>query len=147
MLFRSDRTYDMAAAIFGRTQLTNSWCLWWGVAMMVTASMVGLFAKPKVLVSAFTGLFNRKANTNDCLRDIELPLKWSFIGIPVFSAIIIWLNWMWFGVNPWLGALSIPLIILLTLIAANATALTSTTPSSSLSKITQFTFEIGRAHV
>jgi OPT family oligopeptide transporter len=139
-IVQPDGTYDMAQAVFGRAHLTNSWCLWWGVAMMLTASMLGLFAKPKVLVSAFTGLFARKSDTHDCLRDVELPLKVSFIGIPVFSALIIWLNYEWFGVNPWLGALSIPLIIVLTLIAANATALTSTTPTGSLSKITQFTF-------
>lgn len=47
---------------------------------------------------------------------------------------------MWFDVNPWLGALLIPMIIVLTPIAANATGLTSTTPTGSLSKITQFTF-------
>ena len=73
-------------------------------------------------------------------RAIELPVKRSLIGIPVASAAIIYLNWVWFDVNPWLGALSIPMIIVLTLIAANATALTSTTPTGSLSKITQFTF-------
>ena len=140
---QADGTYDAALAVFGRPHLTNSWCLWWGVAMMVTASMVGLFAKPKVLLSAFGGLFNlgdSGPKREDCLKHVELPLSWSFVGIPVFSAIIIWLNWAWFDVNPWLGALSIPLIIVLTLIAANATALTSTTPTGSLSKITQFTF-------
>ena len=139
-IVQPDGTYDMAQAVFGRAHLTNSWCLWWGVAMMLTASMLGLFAKPKVLISAFTGLFARKSANEDCLRGIELPLKVSFIGIPVFSALIIWLNYEWFGVDPLLGALSIPLIIVLTLIAANATALTSTTPTGSLSKITQFTF-------
>ncbi|MFM8732303.1 MAG: OPT/YSL family transporter, partial [Phycisphaerales bacterium] len=137
----ADGTYDMAKAVFGRAHLTNTWCLWWGVSMMLTASMLGLFAKPKVLISAFAAPFARRgADGGDCLKGIELPLKVSFIGIPVFSAIIIWLNHEWFGVDPWLGALSIPLIIVLTLIAANATALTSTTPTGSLSKITQFTF-------
>jgi len=137
----ADGSYDMAAAAFGRPHLTNTWCLWWGVAMMLTASMFGLFAKPKVLLSAFTAPFARSSKAGeDCLKGIELPLKVSFIGIPVFSAIIIWLNHEWFGVDPLLGALSIPLIIVLTLIAANATALTSTTPTGSLSKITQFTF-------
>lgn len=139
-IVQADGTYDMAQAVFGRAHLTNSWCLWWGVAMMLTASMLGLFAKPKVLVSAFTGLFARRSADADCLRQVELPLWVSFVGIPVFSAIIIWLNHEWFGVDPWLGALSIPMIIVLTLIAANATALTSTTPTGSLSKITQFTF-------
>ena len=139
-IVQADGTWSMADAVFGRAHLTNSWCLWWGVSMMVTASMVGLFSKPKMLLSAFAGLFSRKQKTEDCLKDIELPIKWSIIGIPIVSAAIIWLNWAWFDVNPWLGALSIPLIIVLTLIAANATALTSTTPTGSLSKITQFTF-------
>ncbi len=139
-IVQPDGTYPMADAVFGRPHLTNSWCLWWGVAMMVTASMVGLFAKPKVILSAFSGLFSRKAKSEDCVKHIEFPIKWSVIGIPIASAAIIWLNWLWFDVDPLIGALSIPLIILLTLIAANATALTSTTPTGSLSKITQFTF-------
>jgi len=137
---QADGTYAMADAVFGRAHLTNSWCLWWGVSMMVTASMVGLFAKPKLLISAFTGLFMKKAKTDDCLREIELPIKWSLIGIPIMSAVIIYINHEWFGVDWWIGALSIPMIIVLTLIAANATALTGTTPTGSLSKITQFTF-------
>jgi OPT family oligopeptide transporter len=139
-IVQPDGTYAMSDAIFGRPHLTNSWCLWWGVSMMVTASMVGLFAKPKMILSAFTGLFAKKEKTEDCLRDIEFPVRWSVIGIPIASAAIIWLNWLWFDVDPFIGALSIPLIIVLTLIAANATALTSTTPTGSLSKITQFTF-------
>ncbi len=139
-IVQADGTYDMAQAIFGRPYLTQSWCLWWGVAMMVTASMFGLFAKPKLLLSAFTGLFGRKKPQEDCVRNIELPLWVSFVGVPIVAAAIVWLNHEWFGVSWWLGALSIPLIIVLTLIAANATALTSTTPTGSLSKITQFTF-------
>ncbi|MFM7050862.1 MAG: OPT/YSL family transporter [Planctomycetota bacterium] len=135
-----DGTYLYGDAIFGRAHLTNTWCLWWGVSMMVTASMVGLFAKPKMLISAFTGLFAKKSQNEDCLRHVELPLKWSFIGIPIVSAVIIYINHEWFGVDWWIGALSIPLIIVLTLIAANATALTGTTPTGSLSKITQFSF-------
>ncbi|MEY4119409.1 MAG: hypothetical protein RLZZ116_2737, partial [Planctomycetota bacterium] len=91
-------------------------------------------------LSAFSGIFGGKKKSDDCLKDIEFPLKWSLIGIPIASAAIIYLNHEWFGVSWELGALSIPLIILLTLIAANATALTSTTPTGSLSKITQFTF-------
>jgi len=139
-IVQPDGSYSMADAVFGRPHLTNSWCLWWGVSMMVTASMVGLFSKPKVLLSAFSGLLGGKKKTDDCLKEIEFPLKWSLIGIPIASAAIIWLNHEWFGVSWWLGALSIPMIIVLTLIAANATALTSTTPTGSLSKITQFTF-------
>ncbi len=128
-------------AVFGRGHLLNSWCLWWGIAIMVAASLASLFAKPKVLISSFTGLFNFNRNkSQDCLRDIELPLKVSFIGIPIMTAFTVWMHYEWFGINPLWGFLCVPLIIVLSLIAANATGLTSTTPTGSLSKITQFTF-------
>jgi OPT family oligopeptide transporter len=129
-------------AVFGRTYILNNWSLWWGIAMMVVASLVALFAKPKVILSAFQGLFSGKKrdDSKDVLKDIELPLSVSFIGVPIVTAIAVWMGYAWFGVHWWHGLLAVPLIILLTLIAANATALTSTTPTGSLSKITQFTF-------
>ena len=132
--------FDPAKAVYDERHIMNNWTLWLGVSMMVVASMVGLFAKPKVLVSAFTGLFSRRASGEDCVRHIEFPTWITLAGVPVMVGITVWMNWEWFGVEPWLGVLSIPLIIVLTLIAANATALTSITPTGSLSKITQFTF-------
>ncbi|MBM4111219.1 MAG: OPT family oligopeptide transporter [Phycisphaerae bacterium] len=132
--------FDPTKAIYDERHIMNNWTLWLGVSMMVTASMVGLFAKPKILISAFTGMFSKRAAGNDCLREVEFPLWITLVGVPVMVGITVWMNWAWFGVDPWLGLLSIPLIIILTLIAANATALTSITPTGSLSKITQFTF-------
>ncbi|MBU6209688.1 MAG: OPT/YSL family transporter, partial [Planctomycetes bacterium] len=132
--------FDPSKAIYDERHIMNNWTLWLGVSMMVTASMVGLFAKPKVLISAFTGMFSKRAAGNDCLREVEFPLWITLVGVPIMVGITVWMNWAWFGVDPWLGLLSIPLIIILTLIAANATALTSITPTGSLSKITQFTF-------
>src|SRR5688500_3270468 len=46
----------------------------------------------------------------------------------------------WFDVRWDLGIAAIPLILVLTLIAANSTALTGITPTGSLSKIPQFLF-------
>ncbi len=129
-----------ADGTFGRTYLLNTWCLWWGVAIMVTGSLTGLFAKPEMILSSFRGLFAKKEKSNDVVAHIELPLWVSFVGVPIFAAISVGLNWWWFDISPVLGFLSVPLIIVLTLIAANATGLTSTTPTGSLSKITQFTF-------
>jgi OPT family oligopeptide transporter len=130
-----------ADGTFGRAQLLNTWCLWWGVAIMVAGSLTSLFAKPEVLINAIKGALSRKGDADeDVLSHIELPLKVSFIGVPVVAAIAVALNWWWFDINPLLGFAAVPLIIVLTLIAANATGLTSTTPTGSLSKITQFTF-------
>lgn len=126
---------------FGRAHLLNTWCLWWGVGIMVTGSLAGLFAKPELILSSFRGIFSKGgAKEEDPVAHIELPLWVSYVGVPVLTAVLVGLNTWWFGINPWHGFLAVPLTIVLTLIAANATGLTSTTPTGSLSKITQFTF-------
>lgn len=130
---------------FSRVHIVNTWSLWWGIAIMVVGAMCALFSRPKIIVSAFTGFFKKKkravrSNREDVLRHIELPLWVSFLGIPIIGTIGVYLAHMWFGVEWYLGALAIPLIILLTLIAANSTALTGITPTGAMSKIPQFTF-------
>ncbi len=130
-------------ALFGRAHILNTWALWWGITMMVVAAMVALFARPDVFVEAFRGLARRgprPVRDSDVLREIELPLPVSWIGVPLIGAAGVWMAHDWFGVHWLLGALSIPLILVLALIAASSTALTGITPSGSLSKIPQFTF-------
>ncbi len=134
-------TIEAGDALFGRTHIMNSWALWWGITMMVTAAMVSLFAKPKVFIEAFRGFFGKKKDTGtDVLRDIELPLWVSWAGIPIVGAVGVWMAHDWFGVSWIFGATAIPLICLLALIAVSSTALTGTTPGGSLSKIPQFTY-------
>jgi uncharacterized oligopeptide transporter (OPT) family protein len=130
-------------ALFGRAHIVNSWALWWGITMMVVASLVALFARPEVFVEAFRSLRRsgrQPDGSRDVLAGIELPLPVSWIGVPIVGALGVWMVHEWFGVSWVLGALSIPLIIVLALIAASSTALTGITPSGSLSKIPQFTF-------
>jgi uncharacterized oligopeptide transporter (OPT) family protein len=128
-------------AVFGRAHILNNWALWWGIVMMVTASMVALFAKPEVFVEAFKGIFGSKKDTGkDVLKDIEVPLWISWVGIPIVGAVGVWMAHDWFGVSWIFGALAIPMIIILTLIAASSTGMTGITPTGSLSKIPQFIF-------
>lgn len=138
------RTGTLAAgdAVFGRAWILNNWALWWGIAMMVTAAMVSLFAKPQIFIEAFkmvTGAKKRDKGA-DVLRHIEVPLWISWIGVPIVGAIGVWMAHDWFGVKWTLGAMAIPLIIVLTLIAASSTGMTGITPTGSLSKIPQFLF-------
>lgn len=131
-----------AVVAISRAEIVNQWALWWGVTMMVVGSLVSLLAKPELFISAFKSLRGRKgavAAGSDVLRDIEVPLWISFVGVPVFSVLGAWLTNAFFGV-PWLLAfISLPLIFVLTIICTNSMALTSWTPTGALSKITQFT--------
>jgi len=122
-----------------RAEIVNQWSLWWGVTMMVVGSLVSLLAKPDIFKAAWRSVSGKKEKGTDVLSHIELPLWMSWVGIPIFSILGGWITHEFFGV-PWLLAfISLPLIFVLTIICTNSMALTSWTPTGSLSKITQFT--------
>ncbi len=129
-------------ALFGRAYILNNWALWWGLVMMLVAAMAALASRPEVFVEAFRGFTRRRApqQPDDPLHDIELPLWVSWIGVPLVGALAVWMTHAWFGVDWVLGALAIPLILVLALVAASSTAMTAITPTGALSKIPQFIF-------
>ena len=118
----------------------NLWLLWGGVAMMTTSSLYSFFAKPDIIIRAF----QRKKHdvAPDILKDIELPLWVSFIGIPVTGLFIMILGHMWFNIDWWVSLIAIPLVFVFTLIAVTSTGLTSITPGGALGKLTQLTFAV-----
>lgn len=121
--------------VFGLRQITF-WSLWPGVAAMVVASFVTFFAKPGTIASAFKGLFSKRTG-DDPLKDIEFPMWISLIGIPIMSLITAGLALWFFDVPLWMSLVGLPLTYVLSLVAANSTALTSITPIGATSKITQ----------
>jgi uncharacterized oligopeptide transporter (OPT) family protein len=126
-----------AVVPISRAEIVNQWSLWWGVTMMVVGSLVSLLGRPEI----FKGIFKRgeKAKGADVLKDIEFPVWISVVGIPLFSVLGAWVTHEFFDV-PWLLAfISLPLIFVLSIICTNSMALTSWTPTGSMSKITQFT--------
>ena len=102
--------------------------------------LVGAFVK--ILIGAFTSLGRRRQPTakHDVLRQIELPLWVSGVGIPLVGGVVVWLAWSFFDVAIWEGMIAIPLIFVFTLIAVNSTALTSITPLGAVGKLTQLTY-------
>ncbi|MCV2348606.1 OPT family oligopeptide transporter [Paucibacter sp. Y2R2-4] len=131
-----------AVVPISRAEIVNQWSLWWGVAMMVVGSLVGLLAKPELFTSMFKSFGKKKdaaAAGPDLLAGIEVPLWISYVGVPVFSVLAAWVTHVFFGVPMFLALVSLPLIFILTVICTNAMALTSWTPTGALSKITQFT--------
>src|SRR5262249_29196915 len=97
-----------ASGHFGFRQITL-WALWGGVACMTTSSLYAFFSKPKVIVEAVRGLFAKKGEgKRDVLADIELPIKWSLIGVPIAAAVLVSIAHAWFGVEIWLGIIAVP---------------------------------------
>ncbi|MDG0854182.1 OPT family oligopeptide transporter [Roseateles puraquae] len=122
-----------------RVEIVNQWSLWWGVTMMVVGALVSLLAKPEIFVAAFKRKPAKPAEPqSDLLKDIEVPLWISWIGVPVVSLMGCYATHAFFGVPLWLTLVSLPLIFVLTVICTNSMALTSWTPTGALSKITQF---------
>lgn len=117
------------------------WSLWFGVAMMTTASLYSFFAQPEIIISAFKRK-TTKIKKVDILENIELPLWISFLGVPIIGAITVWMGHTWFGIEWWLGVIAIPLVFVFTVIAVNATGLTAITPGSALGKLTQVTYSV-----
>lgn len=128
-----------AVVPISRSEIVNQWSLWWGVTMMVVGSLVSLAARPQIIISAFRNLGGKKSQGADVLKHIEFPLWISAIGIPIFSVLGAWVSHAFFGVPWFLAFISLPLIFVLSIICTNSMALTSWTPTGSLSKITQFT--------
>jgi putative OPT family oligopeptide transporter len=126
--------------LYGFKSITM-WALWGGVAMMTTASLSAFFSKPGMILESYTTLLKRKkSKQTDILKNIELPLTLSFIGVPIVGALLVYVSHVYFGVSVWMGILAIPLVFIFTLIAAHSTALTSITPLGALGKLTQLTF-------
>jgi uncharacterized oligopeptide transporter (OPT) family protein len=127
-----------AVVAINRAEIVNQWALWWGVTMMVVGSLVSLLARPEIFLSAFKRGAKAAKGSTDVLKDIEVPLWVSWVGVPIFSVLGATVTHEFFGV-PWLLAfISLPLIFVLTIICTNSMALTSWTPTGSMSKITQF---------
>jgi OPT family oligopeptide transporter len=124
-----------------RAEIVNQWAMWWGVGMMVAGSLTSLFARPEVFTSVFKNMMKKRTKDDgetDVLKDIEVPLWISYVGVPIFSVLGAMVNHYFFGV-PWLlSFIAFPLIFVLTVICTNSMALTSWTPTGALSKITQF---------
>jgi putative OPT family oligopeptide transporter len=118
------------------------WSLWCGVAMMTAASLFTFFARPQILVGAFTKLFRRRGETIDVLGHIELPLWVSALGIPLIGAGVAVMAHIFFGVEIVLSIVALILVFGFCLIAINSTGLTSITPIGAMGKLTQLTFGV-----
>lgn len=123
------------------------WALWGGAAMMSTASIYSFLASGNTF-SSIMEIFKKKNKTpnkkikSDLLKDIELPIKISYIGVPILSILVIIMGKEFFNVDYWLAAVATPLVFLFCIMGVKSTGITAITPTGALGKLTQVTYSV-----
>ena len=134
---------DMAIIPEAKFKAISMWSLWFGAAMMTTASLYAFFSKPDVIIQALKKPFQKAGDRQvDLLSDIELPMWISWLGVPIVGGLAVYLGHAWFGIHYRLGLIAIPMVFVFTLIAVTATGLTAITPGSALGKLTQISYGV-----
>lgn len=121
----------------------TTWSLWCGAAIMTCASLWSFVAISRATIREVSRRLNtRGKQLADPLESVELPITLFLVGAPLVSGWVVWMVHAFFGVAIWLGIVAVPLVLATTLIAVNATALTSMTPHGALGKVTQLAFGV-----
>ncbi len=121
------------------------WSLWCGTAIMVMASFTSLAFQWKTIGRAFTNAFKKgsdESDANDPVADVEVPMKWFFIGItPAAIGLIATLHFA-FNTAWYLGVLAIFLAGAFGMICARSCGEADTNPIGAMGKISQLIYSI-----
>jgi len=121
----------------------NSWSLWFGASVMVSAGFTSFFMQWKVALKAFGALkdilyiFSKNKREESEIEKVEVPMSWFFWGIVVGGAGIAYIMKYSFEIPVWVAILSIFLAFFLSIVACRATGETNTTPVGALGQVTQ----------
>lgn len=118
----------------------NSWSLWFGASVMVSAGFTSFLMQWKVAMKAFSGvkdIFSREKRELTEIEKVEVPMSWFFWGIIVGGSGIAFIMRYTFGISVWMSILAIILSFFLAIVACRATGETDTTPVGALGQVTQ----------
>lgn len=115
------------------------WSVWFGSAMLLTSGLLAFAFQWRSVLRAFQSI--GKAFRGGA-SDGQVPMSWFLIGVGVFGSVVVGLEWLLFGIRPWLGVISVLLGFFTAIVACRVTGETDTTPSGALGKITQITFGV-----
>lgn len=128
----------------GSVFAVTRWSLWAGTSLMVFSSLTAVALQWKTIVRSFRLRGGRGANSAAAGTPsrIEVPTSW-FIGgmIPIAIGVIA-VQYLAFGINVWLGCISVAMSFILTLVACRATGETDTTPIGAMGKVMQLLFAV-----
>ncbi len=143
-IFRNIEVVANADGEFGGFRVIY-WSLWCGTSIMVMASFTSLAFQWKTIGRAFASAFKKtpdKAEADDPVADVEVPMKWFFIGIaPAAIGLIATLHFA-FNTAWYLGILAIFLAGAFGMICARSCGEADTNPIGAMGKISQLIYSI-----
>ncbi len=117
------------------------WSVWFGSSMILTSGLLAFAFQWRTVVDAIKSV-GAAARSKDGGGEAskEVPMTWFVAGMLVFSPIVVLLEYLFFGIHPALGLLSVVFGFFIAIVACRATGETDTTPTGALGKITQISF-------
>jgi uncharacterized oligopeptide transporter (OPT) family protein len=110
------------------------WVMWSGLGMVMSGGLTSLALRWRLLVEALRSLKSASAAGE------ELPLPLVVGGIVVLTIAFCLVQWLFFGLAPWLSFLAILMAVPLMLVGLRALGETNWGPIGSLSNLTQAVF-------
>lgn len=113
------------------------WFMWPATAMMIAAALTS------ILVPLIRNWMTRKDNQSQAVQtqaDERVPMSWIWIGIAVFTVLLIWLQSAWFAMPPEQVLFAIALQPILIIAGARVLGITGQGPVSLMANATQFLF-------
>jgi uncharacterized oligopeptide transporter (OPT) family protein len=111
--------------------LLIEWLLWPGVSLMVCATLTSL------------GLRLLRARRDDAQRrTLRRPAALPLLGMASAAALVVFMQTSLFGIHPLMAALSIPLALLLAMVAARVVGATGIPPIGAIGQLSQLSFGV-----
>ena len=117
-----------------------AWSVWFGSSMILTSGLLAFAFQWKTVVRAVKSVGAAFGVEKDEAGNAEVPMSWFFIGVAIFSPLVVFLEWYLFDIKVWMGVISVIMSFFIAIVACRATGETDTTPTGALGKITQITF-------
>ncbi|MCQ2043635.1 OPT family oligopeptide transporter [Stutzerimonas kunmingensis] len=108
------------------------WLLWPGVSLMVCATLTSLGLR----------LLRSRSPTTRRRPVLRRPHGWPAAGFALSVGLVLALQVSLFGIDPWLAALSIPLALLLAMVAARVVGATGIPPIGAIGQLSQLSFGV-----
>jgi uncharacterized oligopeptide transporter (OPT) family protein len=112
------------------------WSLWGGAAMLLSSGLLSFGFQWRMIAQSLSQvgqLFRaRQHDKDDPMAEVECPQHWFPLAYLVLGPIIVFLMWRMFGIPIWMAVLSLPIAVLMAMVASRVTGETDTTPTKAI---------------